>query len=202
VRSPHLQMTAWTVVVAASLAMPVLMRGLTVTVPAVAPQLVKIARVPDALTSPYLQPEVSAFPPQVAESGEAPPPRMAPAARVGERSVASWWSVATAFYLFVACVMLLRLLLGLVLTWRLRHAARPVREPWTAGSDVRVSSAVSMPVTFGGTILLPADFADWSAVKRRAAMSHERSHVVRGDFYVLLVARLDRCLLQSAVHVP
>jgi hypothetical protein len=25
-------------------------------------------------------------------------------------------------------------------------------------------------------------------------MSHERSHVARGDFYVLLVARLNRCL--------
>jgi hypothetical protein len=189
VRSPPLQMIAWTVVTVASLAMPMLMRGLTVTVPAAAPQLVKIVRVPDALTLPYLQP--AAFPPQVAESGE---PRIAPAARVDGWSVATWWSVATAFYLLVACVMLFRLLLGLVLTWRLRHAAQPVREPWTAGSDVRVSSALSMPVTVGATILLPADFAEWSAVKRRAAISHERSHVARSDFYVLLVARLNRCL--------
>jgi hypothetical protein len=90
--------------------------------------------------------------------------------------------------------MLFRLLLGLVLTSRLRHAAQPVREPWTAGSDVRVSSGITMPVTFCATILLPADFAAWSALKRGAAMSHERSHVVRGDFYVLLVARLNRCL--------
>jgi hypothetical protein len=194
VRSPPLQMMAWTVVVAASLAMPMLMRGLTVTVPAAAPQLVKIARVPDALTSPYLQPDVLALPPQVAESGEAPPPGIAPAAGRDGPSVATWWSVATAFYLLVACVMLFRLLLGLVLTWRLRRAAQPIREPWTAGSDVRVSSAVGMPFTFGGTILLPADFAEWSAVKRRAAMSHERSHVARGDFYVLLLARLNRCL--------
>ena len=191
VRSPPLQMMAWTVVVVASLAMPVLMRGLTVTVPAAAPQLVKIVRVPHALTSAYLQPNVPTFPPQVAESGE---PRMAPAARVDGWSVATWRSVATAFYLLVACVMLFRLLLGLVLTWRLRHAAQLVREPWTAGSDVRVSSALSMPVTVGATILLPADFAEWSAVKRRAAISHERSHVARGDFYVLIVARLNRCL--------
>ena len=162
---------------AASLAMPVLMRGLTVTVPAAVPQLVKIERGARR-----------AGVPQVAESGEAPPPRMAPPARV------DGWSVATALYLPLACVMPLRLLLGLVLKWRLRQAAQPVREPWTAGSDVRGSNAITMPVTFGATVLLPADFAEWSAVKRRAAMSHERSHVARGDFYILLVARLNRCL--------
>jgi hypothetical protein len=44
VRNPHLQMTAWIVVLAASLAMPALMHGLTVTVPAAAPRLVKIER--------------------------------------------------------------------------------------------------------------------------------------------------------------
>jgi hypothetical protein len=84
---------------------------------------------------------------------------MAPPARVDKSSVAIWWSVATALYLLVACVMLFRLLLGLALTGRLRRAAQPIREPWTAGSD--------MPVTFGATILLPADFARWSVVKRR-----------------------------------
>jgi hypothetical protein len=44
--------------------------------------------------------------------------------------------------------MLFRVLLGLVLTWRARHAAQPVREPWTAGSDLRASSAITMPLTF------------------------------------------------------
>jgi hypothetical protein len=35
VRNPHVQMTAWTVVLVASLSMPVLMRCVTVTIPAV-----------------------------------------------------------------------------------------------------------------------------------------------------------------------
>jgi hypothetical protein len=58
-------------VLAASLAMPVLMRGLTVTVPAAVPQLVKIEGVPNVLASLYLQPAAPAFSLQVAESGPA-----------------------------------------------------------------------------------------------------------------------------------
>jgi hypothetical protein len=211
VRSPHLQMTAWIVVLAASLAMPALMRGLTVTVPVASPRLVKIERLPperlsDVLTSPHLQQDAPALSPSAAaETDEAPPmdmaqaqqPQPAPAA-VGPR-IDWWtnvdrWSLATALYLLVAGLMLFRLLLGLVLTWRLRHAAQPVREPWTVGTDVRVSNAVAMPVTFGATILLPADFAEWSASKQQAALSHERSHLSRGDFYVLLAAGLHRCI--------
>jgi hypothetical protein len=199
VRSPHLQMTAWMVVLAASLAMPVLMRGLTVTVPAGTPPLVKIERLPperlpDVLMSPYLQPDVPAYSPPAAEHDAATLPRVAPAARIDGRSAAGWWYFAAVLYLLVAGVMLFRLLLGLVLTWRLCRAAQSIREPWTAGTDMRVSSTVVMPVTFGATILLPADFAEWSAIKRQAALSHERSHVARGDFYILLVAGLNRCL--------
>jgi hypothetical protein len=202
VRSPHLQMMAWIVVLAASLAMPVLMRGLTVTVPAGAPPLVKIERLPpermsDVLTSPsspYLQPDAPAFSPPAAESGEVLRSHPAPPAVIDWRSAAGWWRLATALYLLVAGVMLFRLVVGLALTWRLRRAAQPVREPWTAGTDVRVSGTVAMPVTFGATILVPADFSEWSAIKRQAALSHERSHMSRGDFYVLLAAGLNRCL--------
>jgi hypothetical protein len=62
------------------------------------------------------------------------------------------------------------------------------------GGERRAREPRRHHATFGATILLPADFAQWSVVKRRAAMSHERSHVARGDFYVLLVAGLNRCL--------
>jgi hypothetical protein len=198
VRSLHLQMTAWIVVLAASLAMPALMRGLTVTVPAAAPPVVKVERVPherapDVLRSPYL-PDEPAFSPPDVETGEALRPHIAPPARIDWRSAAGWWSLASGLYLLVAGVMLFRLLLGLAVTWRVCRAAQPVRESWTAGSDVRVSGDVAMPVTFGATILLPADLVEWSTVKRQAALSHERSHVSRGDFFVLLAAGLNRSL--------
>jgi hypothetical protein len=199
VQSPHFQMTAWIVVLAASLAMPVLMRGgLTVTLPAATPSLIKIERLPperifDVLTSPHLQSDVPAFlPPAAEQHAAASSPRIALPARADWRKAVDWWSLATTLYLLVAGVMLFRLSLGLALTWRMCHAAQPICEPWTTGTDVRVSQAVAMPVTFGATILLPADFREWSAVKRKAALSHERSHISRGDFYILLIAALNR----------
>jgi hypothetical protein len=147
------------------------------------------------LTSPYLQPDVPAFlPSAVEQDAAAAAPRVVPPARADGWNVADWWNIATAVYLLVTGVILFRLLLGLVLTWRLCRGAQPIREPWTAGTDVRVSSAITMPVTFGATILLPADFTAWNVVKRQAALSHERSHISRGDFYVVLAAGVNRCI--------
>ena len=97
-------------------------------------------------------------------------------------------------YIVVAGVLLLRLLIGLVLTWRLTRRARPVSARWAAGADVRVSDAVGMPVTFGSTILLPPECFEWSAGKRQAVLLHEGSHVAHGDFYVLLLAVLNRAV--------
>lgn len=97
-------------------------------------------------------------------------------------------------YLAVAVGFLLRLGVGLALTWRLLRKGQPIIEDWTAGSDVRLSGAVATPVTVGTTILLPAECRDWSPIKRQAVLVHERSHVVRGDFHVLSLATLHRAL--------
>jgi BlaR1 peptidase M56/Domain of unknown function (DUF3471) len=191
-RNPQLQMMAWMVVLFASLSMPLLMRGLIVTAPA--PQrLVDIPRLPperiaDALTSPYLQPEVPMFAAPAPE-GDVQPPR-----RAAAYAVIDWRNLATGIYLLVGGVMLLRLLTGVVLTWRLLRAARPIREPWAAGADVRVSDAVTMPVTFAATIVLPTEYTGWNAVKRQAMLAHESSHIARGDFYILVVAAFNRCV--------
>ena len=80
---------------------------------------------------------------------------------------------------------------------RMARAARLIHEAWAAGVDVRTSDDVAMPVTFGSTILLPAEYADWSEAKRLAVLSHERAHVAHGDFYVLL---LCNCLRPAAVR--
>jgi BlaR1 peptidase M56 len=90
--------------------------------------------------------------------------------------------------------MLLRLLTGLLLSFRMACAARPIDEGWTSGADVRVSHAVGMPVTFGSTVLLPAEYADWGEEKRQTVLSHERAHVAHGDFYVLLLAAVNRAV--------
>ena len=106
----------------------------------------------------------------------------------------NWLVVATAIYACVAGLLLLRLAVGLCLTWRLARAAAPVRESWTADWRVRVSDAIGGPVTFGSTILLPPQYVDWDVQKRRAVLAHEGAHVANRDFHVLLLASLNRAV--------
>ena len=221
VRSPRTQMTAWTVVLAASLAMPVLMHRLTVTIPAAAPSL----RAVEALASRLL-----AWRPELVEIPAVPTPGPFAVRPATERDAIShpsqqvifdpaerqggdhqgndrqgndyfesgwpgfdWRVIPAAVYLVVAAFMLLRLLTGFLLGARMARNARPIHEGW-AGAGVRTSDDVAMPVTFGSTILLPADYAEWSHAKRLAVLSHERAHVAHRDFYVLLLAAFNRAV--------
>src|SRR5436190_190552 len=155
VRNPHAQMTAWTVVLLASLSMPVLMRFVTVTIPA-GPPPPQLARIVSA--APSLLPLEAIRSLEAIHSPAGPArPAAAPAAREsgvtasGSDAISGaldWREVIAGVYLVVAGVLLLRLLIGLVLTWRLTRRARPVSDRWAAGADVRVSDAVGMPVTF------------------------------------------------------
>jgi hypothetical protein len=201
VRNPQVQMTAWTVVLLASLSMPALMRSMAVTIPAVPPpaQLAKLVAAAPHLPFDAIRP-LEATPPPVSSA-----PSVAPPQRPSEPSVAEhhldaiagavdWWRVATGVYLAVAGMLLLRLLVGLGLTWRLVRRARRVSDGWAAGADVRVSDAVAVPVTFGSTILLPPECVEWSPAKLQAVLSHEGSHVAHGDFYVLVLAVLNRAV--------
>jgi beta-lactamase regulating signal transducer with metallopeptidase domain len=199
VRNPHVQMTAWTAVLMASLAMPLLMQlpapRLTVVIPRAAP-LLPLAMPDRASTTVASKPLNATLEP----GGIADSPAVATEATSNSLPAASmpapidWIALAGGLYLVVAGTLLLRLLIGLVLTWRLWRCARPLFEDWTAGVSVCVSDAVGMPVTIGSSILPPADCLDWSAVKRSAVLSHEKSHVACGDFLVLLLARLNRAV--------
>jgi beta-lactamase regulating signal transducer with metallopeptidase domain len=199
VRNPHMQMAAWTVVLAVSLAMPALTPWMRVTIP---PS--PLARMPWT-DVPRAGREVS-MPAAPAAASEAQPD--------GKASRPShpvdWGFWATRIYVLVVGAMVLRLLTGLMLMWHVMRAARPVRDAsavcdvlavcdasavcdaWAAGADVRVSNIVAVPVTFASTILLPAASAEWSAGKLQAVLVHERSHVTHGDFFVLLLASFNR----------
>jgi beta-lactamase regulating signal transducer with metallopeptidase domain len=173
VRSPHILMAAWQMVLVVSLLMPFLV-GWTKHTPA-----------PAGLPIP-----------QVLSTG--PAIFFAPAYEqvlidVGSR-VTDWRTVWLAIYLLVALLLMLRLLVGSVLTWRLSRSALPVREDWTAGRDVRASAFVDVPVTFASTILLPVSYTGWDAMQRRAVVAHESAHVSQGDFYVLLLASINRAV--------
>jgi beta-lactamase regulating signal transducer with metallopeptidase domain len=184
VRNPHVQMTAWVMVLLASLSMPALMHWATVTV--------------TLPSSPLPAPE-NFWPPQPAQLEQIPAqPLSGPSASVALPGVphmsVNGWAVATAVYACVAAALLLRLLVGLFLTWRMVRAARPVHESWVAGADVRVSDVIGGPVAFGSIILLPPHYADWDLPKRQAVLAHEGAHVAHGDFYVLLLASLNRAV--------
>jgi hypothetical protein len=209
VRNPRAQMTAWTVVLAASLAMPAVMDRVTVTLPAAAPPL-RVVEQLSALSGPLAeQTEASASPvqglyvaPPPAAPAAGPPPHPVAPVAADRRGLGrgldwpgfEWRTLAAGIYLAVAGVMLLRLVIGLLLSVRMACAAQPLHEGWTGGADVRMSDAVATPVTFGSTVLLPAAYAGWSEAKLQAVLSHERSHIAHGDFYVLLLAAFHRAV--------
>lgn len=181
IRNPHVDMTCGTMVLVASLSMPLLMHWTTVTVTLAPSPLPALENLWPA-NSPL--PEMSL----PSEPGT-------PAAAPGEHhGTLTWLALATAIYVVMAGLLLLRLAVGIYLTWRLARAAKPIREPWTAAHRVRVSDAIHGPVTFGSTILLPPQCADWDGTKRRAVLAHEGAHVANGDFYLLLLGSLNRAV--------
>jgi beta-lactamase regulating signal transducer with metallopeptidase domain len=183
VKNPHVQMTSWVTVLLASLAMPLLMHWTTVSVTV------------DALPLPApeaLWPAGSPLPERLSPS--LPSELAMPVAAHESYAVVNWLAVASVIYLCVAGLLLLRLATGIYLTWRLVRAAQPMSEPWTADWSVRVSHVIAGPVTFGSTILLPPQCVDWDLTKRRAVLAHEGAHVANRDFYVLLLASLNRAV--------
>ena len=179
VRNPEVELTAWTIVLAVALAMPLLMRIAVITVPA---HLAVPASVVDIMPAlPTAAFETSALP---AEPDVALPPQ------TFKRAI-DWRALAEGIYLLVGGILLLRLSIGVAILWRVSRRARPARAD---GSDVRISRDIGMPVTFGRVILLPADCLRWPAVKLQAVLSHERSHVARADYVVLLLAALHRAI--------
>lgn len=185
VRNPHVHMTAWIVVLLASLAMPFVMHWPTLTISRLPLPL------PMSLADDLVPADISML--------ETPQPALAmPAAVIAPpaRSGLSinWWLVATVVYAGVAGLLLLRLAIGLCLTWRLARAAQPVGGVNMIAADVRVSREVGGPVTFGSTILVPPQFAAWDAKKRLAVLAHEGAHVANCDFYILLLASLNRAV--------
>jgi TonB family protein len=103
------------------------------------------------------------------------------------------FALVATLYATVASLLCLRLLVGLLLSARLRRQAQPVQVP--GGLDARISARIATPVTFGRTILLPTDFAFWSIEKRRAVLAHEQAHVRWFDFHVQILAQLHCALL-------
>lgn len=173
ITNPHTRTATWRVVLVSTLAMPFLMHWKGFVLPA--PPLAMPVVLPAELSLPTIMVSVQTSP------GAVP-------------TILDWQTIVFSAYLLVAGLLTLRLVVGVTQTWRLQRSATPVRGAWADGHDVRVSRSVQVPVTFGSTIILPADYPDWSLQKRLAVMTHEHSHVAQGDFFVLLLALLNRAI--------
>jgi beta-lactamase regulating signal transducer with metallopeptidase domain len=176
---PQLLLAAWTAVLMASLAMPVLQRYALITVP-----------VPVAVDLPASLADL----PSGESAAMAAVSGVTPADAVPVPGEPAWRLWLTAGYLMVAGAMLVRLTVGVVLSWKLLRAARPIGDAWATGGRVRTSAAIAAPVTVGGSIVLPDDCVGWAAATQRAVLAHERAHVAGGDFYLLLLSQLNRAL--------
>jgi len=174
VRNPHILMATWQSVLVVSLLMPFLLGWAKVPLP---PATLPIQQLLPADPAIFFSP---------ASGPVAPGVRSSP--------IVDWRTICASIYWLVAAFLLLRLLIGALLTWKLCRSALPVREDWTAGRDVRASGFVNVPVTFGSTIILPVSYAGWDATERRAVMAHEYAHVSQGDFYFLLLSSMNRAV--------
>ena len=82
-------------------------------------------------------------------------------------------------------------------TRRLTRAARPIGDGWSP--HVRVSDVVGAPAAiWNDDSARRPTAAKRTPAKRRAVLSNESAHVLHGDFYVLLLAALNRAVFGSS----
>jgi TonB family protein len=103
-------------------------------------------------------------------------------------------NLATNAYLLICAIFALRLLLGLIWALRVWPRAEPVYDLTTSFVTVRSSGDVSTPFSLGYGIVLPSSFNEWDSAKLHIVLAHERSHILQGDFYLQLLAKLHAAI--------
>ena len=172
VKDSSVRLAVWCAVLCASLAIP----ALTVSLPTVP---VTVTHAPAAFERNVAEP--------VASNDVFRPVEAVPAAPF------DWVRAAVMLYSLVAFALLLRLAVGLAMSWRLLAASSP-----THMDGVRESERVTSPVTLGivrPVIVLAVDWREWEASKLDAVLAHERSHIRRFDPAVQYVSALHRAAL-------
>ena len=123
----------------------------------------------------------------------------------GAAAAAAAGTVVAIVWLLGTSVALARLVRGLLIGRRISKAARPLQDPeWTSmvaegcaqigvrqSPPIKVSTHIAVPAVtgiFNPTLLLPADWEQWSASCRRVVVLHELAHLRRHDCLVQLLA--------------
>jgi len=115
-----------------------------------------------------------------------------PAEEVTTPTTAMPW--LEALYFLIGGILLLRLTVGIALSLRLLGKAAPVHPDWAADTRIRISRDVVAPVTVANVILLPSDAVNWPAAMREAVLAHERAHIARWDFAMLLASQVNQAV--------
>jgi Zn-dependent protease with chaperone function len=190
VRQVRAQRIAWVLALLAAIAMPALVRWpIAMRLPAVHLPLLTAAPPSSKATLPDVKPDPMAT---VSEGPLAAPIqlRSTPSRQPDRSRASSAWAYAGRYtllvYLIVTPLLLVRLAIGLGLTWRLLRRAAPAY--LQSQSDIRISDGIRTPVTIGSTIVLPTYSAQWDPAKLNVVLAHERAHVENADFYVQLLA--------------
>jgi GWxTD domain-containing protein len=174
VRNQQTLSIVWTAVLLSAVTMPLLMPAVEAIMASVPPETV--AWIPNASSPFVLRPLTSGT------------------ADNSISFVEGATTIVLTIYAIVAAVALFRIGVGVLKGYRLRRVAVRLNEAWASGWDIRASTQLAVPVTYGRTVLLPAEWPNWSDFKRDAVLVHETSHVVRRDFYVQLLAGVHRAV--------
>jgi uncharacterized protein (TIGR03435 family) len=186
VKSPSARLAAWTFLLGASLAVPLLRSAL--------PQLPLTVR---RTAAPVAAAAVSPTEPALATSDDSASAALTP------RMVAEpfdWMGFAVLWYTLVAALLLARLLIGLALSFSVIRRSRATGIA-SNGVQARESDGVLSPVTAGvfwPVILLPTDWRDWPSAKLAAVLAHECSHMRRRDSGVQFLSAIHRSLLWAS----
>lgn len=173
VRNPAVKLAAWTLVLVAGLAMPLLVQSL--------PPLPLVVRSAPIATPPgteILEANNMAIHQQVWQ--EAP-----------QDSVFSWSDAAGWAYLEITALLLGRLAFGLFFRRRLISRSRIVNS--LGAIETRESDELAVPVTYGWlhpVIVLPGTWRTWEARKLDAVITHETAHIRQSDYLRQLLSIL------------
>ncbi|MEO8372527.1 MAG: M56 family metallopeptidase, partial [Candidatus Solibacter sp.] len=110
-----------------------------------------------------------------------------------------WTQISLFVLLGGMAIRMIWLASGLCRLSRLRKHSSPlaVGSTWSVEADIRISDAVSSPVTFGfiqPTVLLPANFHELEASAQEAILCHEVLHVRRKDWLWTVAEEMIRCV--------
>jgi multidrug efflux pump subunit AcrA (membrane-fusion protein) len=182
VKDAAVRLTAWTALLAGSLA-----------IPALALLLPKVPIVVTHTDSALIRQAIPVVPDSLPDASPEPV-HSAVSAPTGWRVAwrFDWTGIAIAIYCGGASLLLLRLVVGVVLSRRL------LRDSKETGRTFRESNELAAPVALGilrPVIVLPRDWRAWEEAKLSAVLAHERAHIRRHDPAIQMLSAIHRALL-------